>query len=150
MARRYLLPSWLADHWQLKLLSLGFAILLWLFVEGQEKMEMVMSVPVEFSRLPQGLEVAGDSDSVDVRIQGLRGVVTRLGHRDLRVTVNLAEARAGEMTVRLTPAEVSAPRGVQVLRVFPSRLRLLLQPSSVSQTPAARETTGGLTPREFR
>jgi len=131
--RRTVVPSWLTDHWQLKLLSLGFAILLWVFVASEEKVETVMSVPVEFVRIPPGLEIAGgDGDSVDVRIQGLRTLLTRLGGRELRVTVDLREAGPGETTVRLTPAEVRAPQGIQVLRVTPSRLRLRLQPSSAT------------------
>lgn len=133
MSRRRALPSWVTDHWQLKLLSLGFAILLWVFVVSEEKMETVMSVPVQFVRIPPGLEiVGGDADSVDVRIQALRTMLARLGGRELRVTVDLGEARPGETMVRLTPADVRVPKGVQVLRVTPSRLRLYLQPSSAA------------------
>lgn len=130
MSRRPIVPSWLTDHWQLKLLSLGFAILLWVFIASEEKIETVMAVPVEFVRIPSGLEIVGDGDSVDVRIQGLRTVLARLASRELRVTVDLRGARAGETTVRLTPAEVRAPQGIQVLRVTPSRLRLHLELSS--------------------
>lgn len=148
MAGRPVLPSWLTDHWQLKLLSLGFALLLWLFVVSEEKVETVMSVPLEFSQIPQGLEIVGDSDAVDVRIQGLRGVLSRVGNRDLRVTVNLREAGAGETMVRLTPEQVRAPQGVQILRVTPSRLRIQLQPSPLP--PAASQRSGAPAPRESR
>ncbi len=140
MTGRYALPPWVTTHWQLKLLSVGLAILLWVFVASEERAETVFSVPVEFRQIPPGLEiVGGDSDLVDVRIQGLRSVLSRLGSRELRVTVNLREARAGEATVRLTPAEVHAPRGVQVLRVTPSRLRLHLEAVATPGTPRAPE-----------
>lgn len=138
MAGRHALPPWITTHWQLKLLSVGFAVLLWIFVASEEKAETVFSVPIEFSQIPPGLEiVGGDSDSVDVRIQGLRRVLSRLRSRELRVTVDLREARAGEATVRLTPAEVHTPPGVQVLRVTPSRLRLHLEAVAAGGTSGA-------------
>lgn len=131
------LPSWLIDHWQLKLFSLVLAILLWVFVATEEQVETVMSLPIEFGQIPRGLEVVGDSDSVDVRIRGLRSILSRLGNRDIRVTVNLREAAAGERTIRLAPELVHAPPGVHVLGVSPSRLRLHLQPLSAARAPAA-------------
>ncbi len=136
MAGARVFPSWLADHWQLKLLSIVLAALLWVFVASEEKVETVMSLPIEFGQIPAGLEVIGDSDSVDVRIRGLRSVLSRLGDRDIRVAINLREARAGERTIRLAPELVRAPRGVHILGVTPSRLKLHLQPSSAARTPA--------------
>ena len=137
MADRRALPPWLVDHWQLKLLSLAFAILLWVFVATEEKVETVMSLPIEFGQVPRGLEVIGDSDSVDVRIRGLRSVLSRVGNRDIRVRVNLREAGVGERTIRLAPELVHAPPGVHVLGVTPSRLNLHLQPMSTARAPAA-------------
>src|SRR3972149_12180694 len=91
------LPLWVTAHWQLKLLSLGFAIFLWIFVASEEKAETVVSVPIEFGRVPPGLEiVSSDNDSVDVRVHGLRSVLNRLDGRGLRATVDLREARPGE------------------------------------------------------
>jgi hypothetical protein len=42
--------------------------------------------------------------------------------------VSLAGVRPGEVVVRLVPDQVTAPSGVTVLRVSPSRLRLTLEP----------------------
>jgi len=134
------LPTWLAEHWQLKLLSIVLAALLWVFVASEEKVETVISLPIEFGQIPPGLEVIGDSDSVDVRIRGLRSVLSRLGNRDIRVAINLREARAGERTIRLAPELVRAPRGVHILGVTPSRLKLHLQPSSTPAAPQLSES----------
>lgn len=114
-------------HWELKLLSLLAAALLWGFVVGGEKSEVVLTVPVEFSGIPSGLELAAEyPDSVDVLLRGLRRQLARARGETLRVRVHLASARAGETTVRLLPEQVRVPTGVQVVRITPSRLRVLL------------------------
>jgi hypothetical protein len=40
--------------------------------------------------------------------------------------VSLAGSRAGEVTLRVQPEQITVPPGVTVIRVNPSRLRLVL------------------------
>jgi len=98
------------------------------FVMTSEKAEVVMAAPVELDAIPQGLEVVGDRpDSVDVQLHGLRAVLARVGPEQVRAHVSLAGARAGEVVIRLVPDQISAPTGVTVLRVSPSRVRVTLE-----------------------
>ncbi|MBI4611932.1 MAG: YbbR-like domain-containing protein [Candidatus Rokubacteria bacterium] len=120
--------KFLTAHWELKLLSLLGALVLWLFVVGGEKSEVVLPVPVEFSGIPTGLELtAGHRDSVDVQLRGLRVQLMRLRGEALRVQVPLAGAGPGDTTHRLLPEHVPVPAGVQVVRITPSRLRVVLE-----------------------
>ena len=120
----------ITDNWQLKLLSLAVALVLWGVVVNAEKSEMVFAAPVEFLEVPDGFEVAqGRPDTVDVRVRGLRLALSRLSGEDLRAVVNLSGAKAGESTLRLLPEHVHAPFGVHVLRVTPSRIRVVLRPA---------------------
>jgi hypothetical protein len=115
-------------HWELKLAALVLSFALWVFVMTSEKAEVVMAAPVELDAIPQGLEVVGDRpDSVDVQLHGLRAVLARVGPEQVRAHVRLAGARAGEVVVRLVPDQISAPTGVTVLRVSPSRVRVMLE-----------------------
>lgn len=119
----------LLDHWQLKLLSVLFAVALWLFVVSEDKVETVFAAPIEFREIPPGLEIAGmDAETVEVRVRGLRSIVSRVRDRDLRVRVDLEGAREGETVLRLLPEQIDVPRGVEVLRITPSRLRVVLKP----------------------
>jgi hypothetical protein len=116
-------------HWELKLASVVLSVALWLFVMTSEKAELILVAPVEFDEIPAGLVVAGERpESVDVQLHGLRAVLARLGRDDVRARVSLAGVRPGEVVVRLVPDQVTAPSGVTVLRVSPSRLRLTLEP----------------------
>jgi len=118
----------LTAHWELKLLSLLAAVLLWGFVVGGEQSEMILAVPVEFRGIPPGLELTGERpDSVDVQLRGLRFQVLRLRGEALRAQVPLMGARPGEMTLQLLPEHVRVPAGVRVVRITPSRLRVVLE-----------------------
>jgi len=115
-------------HWELKLLSLLTAVLLWGFVVGGAKSEVVLTVPVEFLGIPPGLELADKTpESVDVLLRGLRVQLGRVRGEALRIQVPVADARAGQTTLRLLPEYVRVPTGVQVVRIMPSRVRVVLE-----------------------
>ncbi len=120
--------KFLTAHWQLKLLSFLVAILLWAFVVGGEKSEMQLTAPIEFQGIPRGLELGADSpESVNVQLRGLRAQLVRLRSEALRAQVPLAGARPGEAWIRVLPEHVQVPAGVQVVRLAPSRFRVVLE-----------------------
>jgi YbbR domain-containing protein len=142
MAARDLL-GWLTGQWELKLLSLGAAGVLWFLVVSGEKAQVSLAVPLEFYSIPAGLELAGERpESVDVEVQGLRSALTRISAEDLRASVSLTGFRPGESTLRLLPENIRAPRGVTVVRVSPGRLRVTLEPSEVATVRVAPRLTG--------
>lgn len=114
-------------HWELKLAALVLSFALWVFVMTSEKAEVVMAAPVELDAIPQGLEVVGDRpDSVDVQLHGLRGALDRMGTDRIRARVSLAGSQSGEVMVRVQPEQITVPPGVTVVRINPSRVRLVL------------------------
>lgn len=122
----------LLDHWQLKVLSVVFAVALWAVVASEDKTEAVYTVPIDVVGLPPGLQVTAlGVETVEVRVQGLRHVLARLPEQNLRVEVNLQNATPGELMVPVRAEDVVAPRGVQVLRVAPSRVRATVGPAGV-------------------
>jgi len=119
--------SVLTRHWELKLLALGVSMVLWAFVMTSEKSDLIMAAPLELDNIPAGLEVKGERpDSVDVQLHGLRGTLSRLGTDRVKARLNLAGSKAGEVTVRVLPEQVTVPAGITVVRVNPSRVRLVL------------------------
>jgi hypothetical protein len=118
------------EHWPLKLLSVVFAVAVWAVVASEDKTEAVYTVPLDVVGLPPGLQVATlGVETVEVRVQGLRHVLARLPEQNLRVEVNLASARPGEISFPIRPEDVVAPRGVQVVRVIPPRVRATIGPA---------------------
>jgi len=126
----------LLRHWQLKLLSVVFAVALWAVVVSEDKGEAVYAVPIDVAGLPPGLQVTSlGVETVEVRVQGLRHLLARLHDQNLRVEVNLANARPGDVVIPVRPDDVLAPRGVQVLRVTPPRVRATIGPAGTRPGP---------------
>lgn len=123
--------SFAIRHWELKLLALGFSIALWFFVMTSEKSDLFFSVPIEFDGVPPGLVLTGERpESVDVQLHGLRGTLARLSPEQVKAHVSLSGVGPGEVMLRISPDQVTVPAGVSVLRVNPSRIRLVLTPAS--------------------
>jgi hypothetical protein len=130
----------LTRHWELKLLALGFSVALWFFVMTSEKSDLILSVPIEYDGLPAGLVVAGERpDTIDAQLHGLRGTLARLGPDQVKARVSLSGAEPGETTIRLVPEQVTVPAGITVLRVNPSRIRVVLRAGTSTRPEEARK-----------
>src|SRR5712691_7531080 len=114
-------------HWELKLLAVAFAAGLWVFVMTSEKTNMTVALPLELGPVPTGLVVTSEQpESIEVQLHGLRSALSRVSPDSLRVRVNLAGARAGDLLISLGPEQIVVPPGVSVLRVNPSVVRVAL------------------------
>jgi YbbR domain-containing protein len=114
-------------HWELKLLALAFAAGLWAFVMTSEKTNLVVALPLELGPIPSGLVVTSEQpESIEVQLHGLRSALSRVSPDSLRVRVNLADARPGDLLISLGPEQIVVPPGVSVLRVNPSVVRVAL------------------------
>ena len=121
----------LTRHWELKLLALGFSVALWLFVMTSERSDLILAAPIEFEGLPAGLSLTPDRpDSVDIQVHALRGSLSRLTPDQIKVRISLSGATSGEMALRILPEHVIVPYGITVVRVNPSRLRVILEAST--------------------
>jgi YbbR domain-containing protein len=118
----------LAEHWQLKLLSLGLAVALWAFVASEDRGEALYTVVLEPIPPPGFAVTSVGTETADIRLAGLRSVLTRLKERELRAVVRIREARPGDVMVPILAEDVTTPPGVRVVRITPSRVRVTLEP----------------------
>ena len=122
---------WPFGHLGLKVLSVAFAVLLWLFVSGDETVERGLRVPLEFQQFPGGLEMTGDAPSlVDVRVRGASSALSRLGPGDIVAQLDLKAAVVGRRLFQITPEQVRTPFGVQVVQVTPPSIALVFEPQT--------------------
>ena len=116
------------DNLGLKLVSLVLAFSLWYIVAGERGTEIVVSIPLEFRNLPEGLEVIQESaQQVDVRLRGSSEFLRALSPQAIQAAMDLAEAKPGHQTVYLTPSQVETPYGVRVIRVTPASVNLVIE-----------------------
>lgn len=134
---------WPFRHFGLKLLSVGFALTLWLVVAGEETVERTLRVPLELQQFPAGLETVGDSpSSVDIRVRGASSTLARLNPTDVVAELDLRAAKAGRRLFRLTPDEVRVPYGVEVVQVNPATVGMMFETTSVRQVPIVPAVDG--------
>ena len=96
--------TWPFDHFGLKLLSLGLALLLWMVVSGDETVERGLRVPLELQQVPAGLELTGEIPAtVDVRNATLFGLAL-----DEVASVRVLMSDGSWQAVKLRRAKVGA------------------------------------------
>jgi YbbR domain-containing protein len=131
-----------ANFW-LKLLSVSFAVLLWMVVSGEETVERGLRVPLELTQVPSGLELLGDVPAtVDVRVRGASGTLSRVGAGDVVAVLDLRTARSGRRLFPLTPDQVRVPFGVEIMQVTPSAVTMAFEPSASREVAIAPTVDG--------
>ena len=115
-------------HLGLKVLSIAFAVALWLSVGDQRAVERNMRVPLEFHNLPTGLElVDSPPESVEVRLRGPLSSLGRLPPGEVVAVLDLQSARSGTRLFNLIAEHVRVPYGVQVSQITPSSVSLAFE-----------------------
>ena len=127
----------------LKFLSTLVAILLWLIVAGERVVERVMRAPVEFQNLPAGLELVGiPPDSVEVRLRGSSGALSRMASGDMAAVIDLATARPGRRLFHITQNQMTVPYGIEIVQVGPSTLSMEFEMSAIRQVKVEPDVEG--------
>jgi len=134
---------WPFRHIGLKLLSLGLALLLWMAVAGEEIVERGLRVPLELQQLPANEELSGEvPTAVDVRVRGGSGALSRIGPGDIVAVLDLHTARPGRRLFPLTPDQVHAPFGVEIVQVMPSAIAMTFETSATRTVPVLPSVDG--------
>ena len=140
-------PPWPFGNLGLKALSLGIGVLLWFSVSGEETVERGLRAPLELQQFPSGLEIQGEAPStVDVRVRGTSGALSRVGPGDIVAVIDLHAVRAGNRLFAMTPEQVRSPYGVDVVQVTPSTIALALENSATRQVPVMPSVEGAPAP----
>jgi len=120
----------------LKVVSVILAALLWLIVSGEQTVERVLRIPLEYTNIPAQLELVGEPPTVvDVRVRGSSGALGRLSSGELAAVLDVRAPRPGQRLYHLTGSDVRAPFGVDVVQVTPSSLALFFERSSTKTVP---------------
>ena len=115
-------------HLGLKATAVVLAALMWLLVSGEQTVERILRVPIEFTGMPGDLELVGTPpDFAEARVRGSSGAVSRLSAGDLAAVVDVGGARPGLRLFHLTADDLLAPSGVEIVQVSPAALSLVFE-----------------------
>ena len=122
----------LGRHKGLKLLSLLLAVALWFAVGVEEPTETTLSVALELVNPPQGMMITSEiPSSLQVRVIGPGSAIRKLTQARLAQTIDLSGYKRGRHSIPLGTKTFNFPRGVQVTRVQPNPLNIILAPTMV-------------------
>jgi len=122
----------LRSNMPLKVLSLVASVFLWFVVVGPQRSEVGMSVPIQYTDLPPGMEITGKwMDRIDVRIRGSESGLTNIKQGSVRAVVDLSEVVPGLNFFRITEKNLQVPPGIKISQIRPSDLHLNIEAASI-------------------
>ena len=123
----------------LKFAALGLAGMFWWtsFLASGTTIR-TLSVPIEFSNVPSGMEVAGQSaDTLDVQVRGSPWIMDSVSLGKLVGGFDLGGLHPGWYSLRLQPRSLDLPPGIAVDRVTPETIRV--QVVAIANAASTRE-----------
>jgi YbbR domain-containing protein len=134
---------WPFRHFGLKLLAIGLAVLLWVVVSGEATVERGLPVPLELQQFPGDLELQTKPPStVDVRVRGGSGTLSRLSPADIVAVLDLHGAQPGQRLFHLTPEQVRVPFGVEIVQITPTTIAMVFENSASKHVPVVPAIDG--------
>lgn len=133
----------LTENWTLKIISLILALLLWMFIMGERRLEVGYRVPLELQNIPKSLMIANEVPSmVDVRVSGPRTLQMKVSPNDISIIVDLSDLKPGLTTFKRLEERLNLPSGLQVTRLSPSFIDLKLERIKQKLVPVKIALTG--------
>ncbi len=118
---------WLQENVGLKLLALAFAAALWFFVVGEREDEVGFLISANFTDVPQGMMVVDVVPAtVEVRLVGAKTLLQDISPTELNASLDLSKVGEGINSIPVDVGNVSAPRGVKVIKVRPGLLKVTI------------------------
>ncbi len=137
--------SLVTSNWPLKGVSLAIAVLLWFIVVGPQQSEVGMSIPIQYTNLPPGMEITGKwVDRIDVRVRGSESGLANLGTGSVRAVLNLNRVVPGLNYFRVGNKNLLVPPGVSISQIRPSDLFLTVETASVKRAPVVPTMAGAI------
>jgi len=132
------------SHFGLKIVSVGFALMLWYLVSSQQSaVERGLRIPLGLQNLPANLEmVEPPQESVDVRLRGAADLLSRLAPGDVVATIDLSSAQVGRRLFHISPERVRAPFSVEVAQITPQSVAIRFEASATRVVPVQPSVEG--------
>jgi hypothetical protein len=108
-----------------KLISLAGAVVIWALVASEPELSTFTTVRLEFRNLPGDMEISSTpGENVTLELRGPAGELRGPdGNRRPAVVLDMHDVAPGPRTFPVSGANVSLPRGVRLVRAFPSEVR---------------------------
>lgn len=118
------LKNWLLKNIDIKLLSLFFAIILWLYIAGGENPieENFIDISLVQNNLSEDLVIKEFPTNVSIGIKGSKNIINNISPNQISGIVDFSEiSKEGLYKLKV---EVAAPKRTQITRIIPSEIKV--------------------------
>ncbi|HXZ88222.1 MAG TPA: CdaR family protein [Candidatus Binataceae bacterium] len=146
--RRSYTPAALRDRLRrnmgLRVISLGLAIGLWIFVNaGQHESLKQFTVPIVYRGLPRGFVIANQHpEIVTIQVSGPRTLLSLIDPSRIALRIDLAGVTVGQASFKVGPDAFAVPRQTSVESILPSQIVLDIDRIVTRSVPVHLVTTG--------
>ena len=133
-----------------KLIALGFAVIVWVGVQSEQRVEDRARVTVHWV-VPDGMAlVEPPIESAQITVEGVQAFVRSLRQKELSMEVDLSKATEGDVAVDLSQRRVAGlPAQLRVKSFSPSQLRVTLDRIMKRKVPVTVTSVGSI-PEGYR
>jgi YbbR domain-containing protein len=131
------------QDWRLKLFSLFLATILWIFIVGERRSEITLSVPLELTEVPKNLVILSRVPEMAlVRLSGPRTLLSGINPQQLSVALNLGGFQPGVYTFENLASRVKLPKRIEVTYISPSAVTLEIDTKAARRVPVRPRIKG--------
>ncbi len=124
-----ILNHFLLKRWKLKLATLAIVSIAWFSFAGQQDVAVTVDVPLAIYNLAPELTVEPHGLLVKITTRGQRKDIGMLSSKNVRVALDLSNAKTGKRNYDITRRQLSLPNDrIEVIKIEPSVLALELKP----------------------
>ncbi|MDI1472154.1 MAG: CdaR family protein [Thermodesulfovibrio sp.] len=133
----------IAENLTFKLISIALAVFLWFFVTFKGQTETYVEIPIEFKGVPAGMEILKQNvKKINISISARERIIREIAQNNIRVIIDLSNAKLGENSIPITKSSIKIPRGVEILRIEPSIVKVHLDKKSQKMVPVKAVIVG--------
>lgn len=131
-----------------KVTAILLSLVLWFYVTTLQNPvieKTITGVTVNYTGLKEGLVMGEHSQAVDVKVKGPNSSVNLLTAKDIKVNVDLTQAKMGESSLPLDQDQVTVPAGVEVINTKPQSIHVFVDAIKEKQLPVKVEYLNAVT-----
>jgi YbbR domain-containing protein len=111
----------------LKAISATLALLLWMQIAGQQRVERSIAIPLEFTNMPRDIEITNDYPR-NINVRFSRPSSLNMDEQQLAVVMDLAGVEASTVILPVSERNIrNLPTGVRIEGIEQRRIRLQLE-----------------------
>ncbi len=133
----------LFENFALKAAAVVFAVILWFFVVSKGQTEISLNIPIEYTNIPHGLEIAKrEAKTATLVIRTHESLSKNIGPDTVKVRVDVGKAKKGEGTFSIRKDDVKLPYGAMILKIEPLMVKVVFE-ETVAKTVAIKPDISG-------